>query len=790
MQDYLRVPHERFSFDKAAVWALSLAALAAIVLLIPLESVSLYATKVTVFAVGVLVALIAFVIARLLSGSVQVPPLALVGSLWLVPLAYALSALFSGSGIAYSFFGTEFETDTLGFMLLLALSATLAAFAFKKPSACRVFYGLIGAALGILLLGQALIILAARLGAPISPTLTLIGSFSEFGMAAGFAAFLALVSLRFLNRSGRKRAALFALLVLALFALALVNASLVWGIIALASLGLCIEAVLRRREDVQGQAHGDEASARARMLLAPLGTLLVSLFFLMGGSSIGDLLSGALGVSSLDVRPSWQSTFSIGSHTYASSPLFGSGPGTFGEQWLQFRDRSLNDTIFWSVDFSSGIGLIPTSFVTTGIVGVIAWLAFIGFFAFAGIRALLFRLPEDPMLRFSALASGGGAAYVLALAFLAVPGPAMLALGFLSLGVFISVLRFGSEERVVVFAKAPRVGFAVVFLLTLLLIGSVGALYMTIERYLGTLAYGEAATALAGGDIDRAETALVRSLSLAPTERAYRLAAAANVERMRRIAADETLSPTAAQEQFQNALTASITVATEAVRLGPDDYENWVVLGGVYQSVTGLGIEGAYEGAKRSYERAAALNPTTPVLPYMLAQLEIAEGNTEAAEAHLLAAMNQKRDYIPAILLLSQLEIQLGRAAQALQAAEAAAYFAPNEPAVLFQVGLLRSGTGDTAGAIAALSRAIELNPQYANARFFLGALYATEGRYAEALAELRFIASLSEENAVAVAEDIAALEAGTNPFPLSRLRTLGIPTPPVSEPEPSAAES
>src|SRR5690606_34435154 len=109
-----------------------------------------------------------------------------------------------------------------------------------------------------------------------------------------------------------------------------------------------------------------------------------------------------------------------------------------------------------------------------------------------------------------------------------------------------------------------------------------------------------------------------------------------------------------------------------------------IVLGNVYQTVVPLRIEGAYDNAKQAYARAAELNPSNPVLPLSVAQLEIAQGDGAAAEAELLKAIGLKRDFTQAIFLLSQLQVQLGKAREALEAAEAAAYFAPEDPVVLF----------------------------------------------------------------------------------------------------------
>lgn len=791
------VGSRRFSFDTAALWTLIGSVSFAALVLIPSGTIPFLYTKVSVLALGGLVALAFFILARLTRGSLIVPPLGLLGALWLVPLAYGLSTLFSGVNLSTALFGSDLEPDTFGFVLLLAAFGTLTALVLRRTLHFRKFFASLGFVLGAVLVFQVLFVLLGRV-APnvISSATTLPGTLSDLGMLAGLGAVISLLAVRFLELSGRSRTLLFVLIGLSLFALALANAPLMWGFVALGALGLFIEAIMHRRApadeadldgvetlgpDTDEPVMGDEQ----RSLATPLIVLIVSLFFLIGGSTIGNALVTALGTNVIDVRPSWQSTFDIGSHVYASSPLFGSGPGTFSEKWLQFRDQSLNETIFWNVDFTSGIGYIPTSFVTTGVLGVLAWLSFIGLFLFIGLRALLTRRSDDKLLRFVSIASFTGALYVLALSVFSVPGPIVLAVGFLLLGVFISSLRYdsrGRHEWGVIFAKNPRIGFMVVFGFTLLLLASVLAAYVIIERYLGTMAYAEAAQALTEGDIEGAESAVNRALLFVPTDRAYQLASAIGVARMNQIAADESLSASDAQTQFQAALSSSIEAALTATRLQPNRYQNWAVLGSVYQTVVPLRIEGAYENAKTAYERAMALNPSNPTLPFALAQLEIAQGNNAAAEEYLNQAIGLKNDYTEAIYLLSQLQVAAGRAREALEAAEAAAYFAPNDPAVLFQVGILRSGTGDNQGAIAALMRAVDLNPQYANARFFLAVAYAQLGQYQDALAQLEAVAALSEENAQAVAADMNLLRANRNPFPPSRLGALGIPQPGVTD--------
>lgn len=768
----------RLSLDSAAAWALTITAFLAILIIIPTTWAPFLHTKVLVLGIGALVTLILFVLASLKRGRIPLPRLSLVGALWLVPLAYLVSTLFSGANPAAAFFGTGFSADSFGLYLLLALLATLAAFVLTAPEAQRRFLKGLGLAFLLLLISEvAFVLIGAFSPGTLSPTGNLVGSFIDLGSFLGLGIVLALLWARFMPM--RRTAVLYVAVAIALIVLALVNSVIAWSLVSLVAFGLFVEAVMymnRRSEDEAGQR---------RPLVLPLVVLAAGLLFMLGNSTVGSALSTLAGTTYIDARPSWQSTFLVGTHTYAASPLFGSGPGTFGREWLLYRDRAINDSIFWSVDFESGVGHVPTSFVTTGLVGVIAWVAFFALFLLFGLRSLLLRLPSEPWPRFISVASFAGAVYVLALAVVALPGPVTLATGFLLLGLFIAS-RPETESRALVFSENPRVGFALVFALTLLMLASVASGYVLAERYVADVSYNQAASAVTAGNLDAAERAITRSVALAPASRTYRLAALIGYARMGSIVNNASLSETAAREQFQTAVGAAITAGLEATKLDANDYQNWAMLGNIYGSLVPLGVEGAYENAKGAYERAVALAPTNPTLPYILGQLELANKNTAGAEAYLIEAINLKRDYTQAILLFAQTEVTSGKTAEALQAAEAAAYFAPNDPGVLLQVGLLRSAAGETAGAIEALARASEINPQFANARFFLGVMYAVSGDYQKALAELEAVASFSPENAAAVAADIETLKQGRNPFPNSRLAAFGISYAPVGEPKPA----
>ena len=253
---------KRLSFDIATNWAVVLTFAAGIIAFIPSATIPFLYTKVTVLALGVLATLILFILARLTRGNAIIPPLPLLGALWIVPAAYLLSSLFSGAGIASSFFGTEIETDTFGFMLLLAVFASLTAIAFRRTASYSMFFKVGAIITAVVLAVQLLVVIVSRVAPTfIAPTTNLVGSFLDLGMFLGLGLAIGLLALRLLTLSTKVRTMVMVGGAVALFLLALVNSVLVWTLVALVALALFIEAIMRHRSS------GDQADLDGVALL-------------------------------------------------------------------------------------------------------------------------------------------------------------------------------------------------------------------------------------------------------------------------------------------------------------------------------------------------------------------------------------------------------------------------------------------------------------------------------------------------------------------------------------------
>jgi len=160
-----------------------------------------------------------------------------------------------------------------------------------------------------------------------------------------------------------------------------------------------------------------------------------------------------------------------------------------------------------------------------------------------------------------------------------------------------------------------------------------------------------------------------------------------------------------------------------------------------------LKIEGSYDLSSQSYEKAIELYPENPELSLRLARLEIANNDVDAARQRLAQALQKKGNYTAALFLLSQIEYSEGNIKEAIVGAEQTALLAPNDIGVLFQLGFLRYLSRDYNGSILALDRAVQLNSDYSNAKYFLGLSYSMIGESKKAVSEFKDIERLNPEN-------------------------------------------
>jgi len=742
------------------------------VFFLPIAGLPLDVGKSVLVAGLALVAFSLWLLGRLIDGTFALPKNPIIAGGLLLLLATLISSFFSASFSA-SFIGQGFELGTVAFLLVSFLLFFLSSIFFQTGERVFSFYGALLTAAALTALYHLIRLFtgadALSFGIFENAAATFVGKWNDLAILFGGIALLSLVSLELLSLNRRMSIVLYAALAVSLFFLALINFPLAWLVTSIAAVILVVYGVYMNRQLMGGESTTPAISIRSvKLSIVPLAVAIVSLAFFLGSASFGAYLSNTFGISQLEVRPSLGATFEIARDTLSSAGklLFGSGPNRFATEWLMHKPDGINQSIFWNTDFGAGFGIVPTALITTGLLGFLGWLAFLGSFLYVGGKALLSFTLSRPS-RYLVVSSFLFAAYLWAFVVFYVPSTALYALAFIVTGILVAALTNEnlSGNYTLNLLGSPKTGFLSVLVLIFLLIGSATLGYLYTEKFASLVYFQKSLAALnQEGSVEKTEAYLAKATGWSENDIYYRAASELNLIKLNNLLQRSSVPQDTLRAEFQTLLAAAIESAKKATEIDRTNYANFVSLGRVYEAIVPLNIEGAYEAAKDSYNQALALNPESPAILLTMARLEAARNNMKEARAFIEQALVKKSNYTEAVFFLAQIEAQEGNIRQAIVRTEEASLLAPNDISVFFQLGLLKYNDRDFAGAVIAFERAIALSPNYSNAKYFLGLSYQRIGRNDDAIKEFEDIEVLNPDNAE-VKSILSNLRAGRAPF-------------------------
>jgi len=736
------------------------------VFFVPLPWVTLAQAKVSLVATLLAVATVTWAIARFREGNVRMPGALVLAAGLLLPLAYAVSAVVSGVE-QVSLVGVGIEPDTLAFACIFFITLALSSLIFSHTPRAGIL------AVRALYVG-ALALLSLEVVHFAMPTISLggviagqtgnaLGNWHDFAITLGFFVVLGLLLRGGEAMSGVWRYVSHVVVFASLLFLIIANFFDVWAAVAAAGVvALCVELMASRvragRLIFSWGTHG-----------VWLATVVLALVAMLFGTYINNALPSRIRVASVEVRPSWQGTFAIGQQALKqpTTLFFGAGPNTFGHEWGLYKPVTVNQTAFWNTDFNAGVGSIPTSFVTTGILGILAWLLLVCSLLWIAGRALVRHARGAPDMRL-AVAFGLATLYLIAFDILYVPGPAISVLVFVSAGLLVAS---AAQSRGVArsFGLRNDGWQSGAYLCALVTFGitALAALVGISRILLSEMLLNRSIAAYNSSQNVQEASALIRNAFLVypSNARAHRAGVELGLLELQQLVAKGDPKDDAARAQLQATLQETIQHGLSAVAINGGDYQNWLQLAGLYQQLAGVKVAGAYENARAAYERARAENPSSPLPLFRLAQLELLENHTDAALADLTAAVRLKPDFAAAYYMASQIYASQNNLKDALAAAALAAKNASDDPLAWYNAGSIAYVAEDYANAVVALEKALALQPSYANAQYVLGLSYAALGRNDDSLKAFEALNTLDPNQSI-VLEALAKLRAGKSPIP------------------------
>ncbi|OGZ12508.1 MAG: hypothetical protein A3D67_01780 [Candidatus Lloydbacteria bacterium RIFCSPHIGHO2_02_FULL_51_22] len=773
--------HEETRFDRYAAYIIITSACLMPLFFIPFSVFSLPFAKALLLALTVLIALLLWFIGRLQDGVLHVPKSMVLAALLAILGTFLVSTFLSPSFVE-SFGGVSFELGTFVSIALLVLISFLGAMLFE--SRVRLFSLYIALTVSFILV-CVFQVAQAVLGDSFflwrgfdANAASFLGTWNDLALFAGMTALLALITIEYLTLGRKALFFFYGVLCLALLALIVTSFSLAWGILGVFAL---IVVVYRFSLVLFAKKNGRALAVRT-FPYAALLVLLLSVLFFLAGDALQGAISSTLNINKLEVRPSWNATTEIVKGTWQEHLIFGAGPNLFVSQWLLFKNEAVNTSLFWNTDFQYGIGLLPTFAVTTGLLGLLALLFFLGTLFYRGARA--FFAAGDEATHYFVFSLFGLLVYLWSATIFYVPGYPLVMFAFLLTGCFIALLAQKKFIGTLSFSYTndPRVGFATVLLLVACLIGTVVSGYFVVKRVVAFYYYADARAAFEErGDIARADYALGKAVQFHTADLFYRSLVDVRLAQIQRLFSEEGLDQEVLRTRFQELFGSAVALGNAAIEEDATDYVNWFTRARTYSALVPLEIPGAYESAKEALRGARERNPQSPQLVLDEARLEIAHGAKEEGRKRIQEALALKNNYSDAIFVLAQLDIDAGNAKGAIQSLEQAAYLNPNDSGVFFRIGLLKYDIKDYAGARDALRRAVEIIPEYANARYYLGLTNFALGDIPAAIAEFEAIAKTNPGN-TEIGHIIERLKGGQSPFPDAGGSSLDLDEPPLKE--------
>jgi tetratricopeptide (TPR) repeat protein len=418
-----------------------------------------------------------------------------------------------------------------------------------------------------------------------------------------------------------------------------------------------------------------------------------------------------------------------------------------------------------------------------GILGLLTLVALLGIFLTKTIKNLISSRENSDHL--AEIKIGIFSAWLtLLISWFLCPQNIVLLFVFWLLLSFLTVIN--SEEKdvkIVNLKTSNKVATLVSFGFIIIMIAITGLLYLEGSKFVAEAKYQTGLKLIDKGELDAGIDKIIRATVTNPYEdRFYKGLAQFFILQINQNLKNQTLDPQNQANKVQVGISSAINSAVRSTTLDSKNVDNWIIRGFVYRSLIAL-VDGAGDWAIKSYEIASTLEPGNPFI-----YLEI--GRTYVNEADLLInraqkdsqAKSQMEDYLSkavdayskAIELKSNYaaaNYEIGKTNEAISKMQNSLQLAPQDTGVIFQLGVLYYKTSQFDKAKAAFAKAVSLDSNFSNARYFLGLLLDKEGNKSAAIEQFEKIAELNPDNEL-VRQILTNLKAGKPALSSSELTT------------------
>lgn len=506
--------------------------------------------------------------------------------------------------------------------------------------------------------------------------------------------------------------------------------------------------------------------------------LILSVIFIVFGSpkSIQATLPAEISLSS---AVSWNIANETIFHN-TKNFFLGSGLGTFVVDFSRFKPLDLNYNLMaWSLRFNEP-GNIFFTWLSEG--GVLTFLTFVFILLFVlgfSIHTFYY-LRQQGKLNLSASESNKKVNIIPVFAILigwlilwvsgafSSFGPVLWWLWWLCLGLIVTGLfnLMKSEqiikEKNLVFEETPQHSLVFSFSIILVMAATVMIGVFGIRFYLAEYYYTKA---LVSQDLDQSQVYLTKAVEARKYSDVYN-ASLARVYLLKAVRESQVAESN--PEVIMNFVAQAVNQAKLATEISPQSVAIWENLAIMYNNAAPL-VPDANDWAIKSFSKAIELEPTNPVLRWLLGNTYFGMQDWDKAIENFEKAIELKRDYVSAYMSLAKVYENKANFNKAIEYYSIILPVSRNNPEVLFNLGRLyynRKEKGDWDKAEQFLLEAVKIQPNFAGAWYSLGILSENRGNKSQAVQYYYKVKSLGISD--------QTLE--------NKIKNLSIVTPPATE--------
>jgi tetratricopeptide (TPR) repeat protein len=185
-----------------------------------------------------------------------------------------------------------------------------------------------------------------------------------------------------------------------------------------------------------------------------------------------------------------------------------------------------------------------------------------------------------------------------------------------------------------------------------------------------------------------------------------------------------------------------------------------MIQGALYRSMIGVVEGGLDELAISAYQKAQEISPNNPNITFEIGLTYLAKYDLmskqnlpeskqylEFARQSFEKSIELKPDYDAANFQIAMVYVRESKIDDAIQKLESLKASLPLDPGLAFQLGVLYFNKNELEKARLEFERAVLVDPNYSNARYFLGLVLDLQGKKDEAISQFEIVESLNPDN-------------------------------------------